>query len=184
MTVLGMWLGAGIFADLAVTRNFSTVDRFLVSPGSGTIASEIEKIGPERVRPILRRNAGEENNSIFEDWESAELAIAAVLIGLLFIGGKPSPQLLSMVGLMLAIVAVQRFYLSPQVADLGRQIADLSPKDPLNQRFWTFHGIYSGTEMAKLLIGLATAVYLSLRRKKEAEPAQTKETQLFVNMNG
>jgi hypothetical protein len=179
-----MWLGASVFADFAVTRNFATVDRFLTSPGSSGIANEIERIGPDRLRPILRRNAGEENNTIFEDWESAEFGIAAVLIGSLFLGGRPTPSVLSLVGIMLAIVAVQRFYLSPQVTDLGRQIADLSPKDPLNQRFWTFHGIYSGVEMAKLLLGIATAVYLSIRRKKETEPAASKEAQLVVNMNG
>ena len=184
MTILGMWLGAAIFADLAVTRNFRTVDRFLVSPGSGTIAGEIEKIGPERLRPILRRNAGEENNTIFEDWESAELAIGAVLIGLLFTGGRPTPQLLWLVGLMMAIVTIQRFYLSPQVTDLGRQIADLSPKDPLNTRFWTFHGIYSGAEIAKLLLGFTAAIYLSLRRRKEAETAPAKESPLVVKVNG
>jgi len=184
VAVLGIWLGAAIFADLAVTRNFRTVDRFLAAPGSGTTANEIEKIGADRLRPILRRNAGEENNAIFEDWETAELAIAAVLIGLLFAGGKPTPQLLSLVGLMFAIVAIQRFYLSPQVTDLGRQIADLSPKDPLNTRFWTFHGIYSGTEIAKLLLGIAAAVHLALRRKKEAELAPAKEAPLVVNMNG
>ena len=184
IVVLGVWLGAATFADLAVTRNFTTVDRFLASPGSVNIANEIGQIGRDRMRLILRRNAGEENNSIFEDWETAELAIAAVLIGLLFIDGKPAPQLALMILIMLAIVVVQRFYLSPEVTGLGRQMADLSPNDPLTSRFWMFHGIYSGAEIVKLVLGISAAVYLAIRREKEAEPASVREAPLVVNMNG
>ncbi|MDE3196144.1 MAG: hypothetical protein KGN84_07365 [Acidobacteriota bacterium] len=183
-TLLGIWLGAGVFADIAVTRNFTTVDRFLTAPGSTAAASEIQKIGAERLRPILRRNAGEENNGLFADWETAELAIGAAMLGLLFAGGKPAAPLAAMVGFMLAIVAAQRFYLSPLVTDLGRQIADLPPSDPLNARFWMFHGIYSGVELAKLLAGFIAAIYMCIRKKQETEQAIVKETPLVARLNG
>jgi hypothetical protein len=168
---LGGWLGAATFADFAVTQNFQTVDRFLSSPGSNATAMELQKIGAERERPILRRNAGEENGFLFEGWETAELAIGAVLIGLLLAGGKRSGLLLAPAVLMLVIVATQRFYLSPEVTGLGRRIADLSAADPrgpqLDSQFWTAHGIYSGLEIFKLLLGAFLAVLLVLPHKRD-----------------
>ncbi|HZL57306.1 MAG TPA: hypothetical protein VFC21_09505 [Bryobacteraceae bacterium] len=183
--VLGIWLGAATFADIAVTQNFDTVDRFLRSPGSSMTAIEIDKIGNERLRPVLRRNAGEENNFLFENWETAELAVAALIISLLFAGGKPSRLMLSLAFLMMFIVAVQRFYLSPEVAALGRRIADLPANDPLTARFWKAHGIYSGLEIGKLLLGAALAVRLSLRRRRDSERMMgTPETELIAGLNG
>jgi hypothetical protein len=173
--VLGGWLGAGTFADFAVTQNFETVDRFLRSPGSNVTAMELEKIGADRERPILRRNAGEENGFLFEEWETAELAIGAGIIGLLLVGGKRSGLLLSPAVLMVLIVAAQRFYLSPEVTDLGRRIADLSALDPrgpqLDSQFWTAHGVYSGLEIFKLLLGAFLAVLLVLPRKRDLDHA-------------
>jgi len=173
--VLGGWLGAATFADFAVTQNFQTVDRFLRSPGSNVTAMELQKIGADRERPILRRNAGEENGFLFQGWESAELIIGAAVIGLLLLGGKRSPLVLSPAILMLAIIAAQRFYLSPEVTDLGRRIADLSAADPsgaqLDSRFWMAHGLYSGLEIFKLLLGAFLAVLLVLPHKRDLSHA-------------
>ena len=164
--VVGIWLGAGIFADFAVIQNFDTVDRFLAAPGSVFSAAELGKIGRDRERALLRRNAGEENNYIFENWERAELILGLVLLVVLAFGGRPDKLMLSLALAMMVVVAVQHFYLSPTVTDLGRQIADLPPKHPLNDRFWMFHGIYSGVEILKLLIAAGLAVLLSINKSK------------------
>lgn len=165
--VLGAWLGAGVFADFAVVQNFATADRFLAAPGNILAATELAKIGRERERVMLRRNAGEENNFIFLNWERAELAIGAVLLGLLAFGGRPDKFTLGLTLAMLSIVAGQHFFLTPQVTDLGRRIADLPPNDPLNATFWLYHGVYSGVEILKLLLGGGLALRLSLRRAEK-----------------
>ena len=157
--VLGLWLGAGIFADISVTRNFSTIESFLANPGATATASEIDAIGREREREILRRNAAEENNGIFQDWERAELAIGGVLIALLALERAPVVDL-TMAGAMIAIVAVQTLALSPRIAALGRLIPSMPPGDPAVAHFWTMHGIYSGSEILKLLLGFALSLHL------------------------
>ncbi|HVW86313.1 MAG TPA: hypothetical protein VHB50_16615 [Bryobacteraceae bacterium] len=167
--LLGTWLGAGIFADIAVTQNFQTVDRFLATPGSATTTVELNQIGRARERVILRRNAGEENNFLFENWEWAELILGGALTAVLLFGERPNKWMLAAAGAMFLIVAVQRFWLTPEVTDLGRQIADLSPKDPLNAKFWTLHGIYSGIEILKLVIGAALAIRLVNRSKLDRD---------------
>jgi len=167
--LLGVWLGAGVFADIAVTQNFATVDRFLAAPGNILSATELTKIGRDRERVLLRRNAGEENNFIFENWERAEFFIGSALLFVLAFGGRPDKLMLGLTAAMLIVVAVQHFYLSPQVTDLGRRIADLPPKHPLNATFWMFHGIYSGVEIVKLLIGAGLAVRFSFRPKTDTD---------------
>ena len=165
--LLGLWLGAGIVTDVTVTTNFSTVDRFLQSPGSIATSIELNKIGRDRLREILRRNAGEENNYIFENFELAELGLGAVLFFVLLFGDRPQISMLAFTAVMEVIVGVQHFFLSPQITALGRQIVGLAKSTPEYQRFWMFHGIYSGSEILKLVIGIAFFLRLVIRQKPD-----------------
>jgi hypothetical protein len=180
--VLGLWLGAGIFADIAVTRNFNTVERFLANPGNASAASEIDAIGRDREREILRRNAAEENNGIFHDWERAEFAIGAALIALLALERAPVIDL-TIAGAMIAIVAVQAFALSPRIVALGRVIPSMPPGDPAVAHFWTMHGIYSGSEILKLILGFALALRLCVSTPV-AVAAPVGRVGLSMNRNG
>jgi hypothetical protein len=138
--VVGIWLGAGVFADIAVTQNFATVDRFLATR-TGDMNRPAERL-------FLRRNAGEENNFLFANWELAELGIGAALLLVVFRGGR---VLMGLTVAMLAIVCVQHFYLSPEITELGRQ-------EPVTAHFWMLHGIYSGIEILKLGLGAVLAL--------------------------
>jgi hypothetical protein len=165
--LLGVWLGAGIFADIAVTQNFQTVDRFLPAPGSVATSVELNRIGRDQARVILRRNAGEENNYIFENWERAEIVLGVCLLTTLFFGERPQKLMLAAALAMWLIVAVQHFVLSPEVTEMGRKMADLPDDMALSKRFWMFHGIYSGSEILKLLVGFGLCVRLCIRRKDD-----------------
>ena len=168
--LLGIWLGAGIFADFAVTRNFQHVEGFLADPGSVSTSIEMNRIGRWKERIIIRRYVGELNNSIFETWEWMELLLGTAVLVVLFID-RPNKWLLAGPVFMLAIVCAQRFYLTPQVVELGRKLADIPPnlvaKSPVNQTFWMFHGIYSGIEILKLLVGFALAARLAWKPKAD-----------------
>ncbi len=168
--LLGVWLGGSIFADIAVTQNFATVDRFLADPGNASAAIELGRIGRDRERVLLRRNAGEENNYIFLNWERTEFPIAFVLLLVLAFGGRPDKPMLGLNVLMLAVISAQHFILSPQITDLGRRIADipaaLLQQDPLNARFWMLHGFYSGSEILKLVLGFVLGGRLCALRKQ------------------
>ncbi len=180
--VLGLWLGAGIFADIAVTRNFNTVERFLANPGTASAANEIDAIGRDREREILRRNAAEENNGIFHDWERAELVIGAAVIALLALERAAAIDL-AIAAVMIAIVAVQTLALSPRISALGRLIPSMPPGDPAVAHFWTMHGIYSGSEILKLLFGFALSLRLCLTMPARAA-AFAGRTRFSVGPNG
>jgi hypothetical protein len=163
--LLGAWLGAAILTDIAVTQNFQTVDRFLATPGSVTTSLQLNQIGRAEERVILRRNAGEENNWIFLNWERVELALGGALFVVLLFGSRPNKLMLGFCAAMILIVTVQHFLLAPQIAEIGRGVDDLPPADPQVHKFWMLHGFYSGLDILKLLVGFAFAIRLTVRKK-------------------
>jgi hypothetical protein len=167
--LLGVWLGAGVFADIAVTQNFQAVDRFLQMPHDVNTAVTLNAVGRPLERRLLRRNAAEENNWIFENWERTELAIGAGLFMLLLFGERPDKMLLGLCVGMFALVMAEHFILTPQIIDLGRKIDDLPPKDPIVSKFWMLHGVYSGVDILKLLTGAFFAARMAIRRKADTE---------------
>lgn len=167
--LLGAWLGASIFADVAVTQNFQTVDRFLALPGNATTSRELNKVGRPEERMILRRNAAEENNWIFVNWERIELALGGVLFMLLLFGERPQKLHLFLCLLLIAIVAAEHFLLTDRIIDLGRRIDELPPNNPDAVKFWNLHGFYSGLDILKLVAGAFFAVQLATRRKLAAD---------------
>jgi hypothetical protein len=54
---------------------------------------------------------------------------------------------------MLASVAAQHFFLTPEITELGRH-------EPVTAHFWMLHGIYSGIEILKLALGAVLALVL------------------------
>jgi hypothetical protein len=168
--LLGAWVGAGIFTDLAVTQNFRAVDRFLASSQLNGPLNDMER-GRERI--VLRRNAAEENNWIFQNWERLEFAIGGVLLLLLLVGGKPGKSTLALGLALPAIVAAEHFLLTPRIIDLGRIVGDLPVTDPAARTFWMLHGFYGGLDILKILVGLGLAAILLIRPETEPEMART-----------
>jgi hypothetical protein len=167
--LLGVWLGASILTDIAVTQNFATVDRFLKSPGNIVTSLRLNQVGRDRARVLLRRNAGEENNWIFENWERVEMGLGTVFFLLLLFGERPQPLMLGLCLAMFAIVVGEHFLLTPPMIDLGRRIDDLPAADPAIKKFWTLHGFYSGLDILKMLIGFAFAVRLTVKPKQDKD---------------
>ncbi len=165
--LLGIWLGASILADVAVTQNFQTVDRFLQTPDSVSTSAALHDIPRDRMRFILRRNAAEENNWIFVNWERAEVVLGCLLFLLLLFGERPQIMLMALCAAMILIVGVEHFALTPTITDLGRRVDDLPVTDPGYKRFWLMHGLYSGLDILKMLMMAAFAARLVIKRKPD-----------------
>jgi hypothetical protein len=175
--LLGLWLGASILTDIAVTQNFQAVDRFLSAPGNPGTSAELNAIGRARERVILRRNAGEENNWIFLNWERTEFAIGGGLFLLLLLGDAPQKLPLALGIFLLAIVAAEHFALTPRITDLGRVVDGLPATAPEYKTFWTLHGLYSGLDILKMLAMLGWAARLATTRDSAAATAAERKLQ-------
>jgi hypothetical protein len=147
--------------------NFAAVDRFLAAPGGTSTVTEVNRVTRTTTRFLLRRNAAEENAWIFENWEWIQIFFAAAYFFLILLGDRHSEAALLMVLGMLAIVIIQRFYLSPEVISLGRELAETTniQDNAMDARFGLFHGLYSGSEILKLLLGLTLGIRLIFHRR-------------------
>src|SRR5882762_8209151 len=140
--LLGAWLAGCVFMDMVSTQNFRSVDHLLAAPPP-QIAERMQAMGGhDPARAFLRYQASELNRAYFDNWERAQIVLGAVL--------------------MLGLVLLMHFYLTPEITRLGRAIDFVSPGTPSpdRTRFWTFHGAYSACELAKLGLGTMLAVLL------------------------
>jgi hypothetical protein len=171
--LLGAWLAGSMFMDLVATQNFRSVDRLLTAPPA-QIAEQIQKLGGhDTARVFLRYQASELNRAYFQNWERGQIALGLTLFLVMLFGAFPNRPMLLLALLMLGIVLLMHFYLTPEITRLGRTIDFIPPaaSSPERSRFWKFHGAYSASELVKLGLGLGLT-YVLLRRRRKSEPAQ------------
>ena len=144
---------------MVATQNFRSVDRLLAEPRTAT--ARIEQMGRGEARALLRYQVSEQNRWYFETWETIQLALGAALLALAFAGLRQQRNIVLVVAAMVALLLVERFYLTPEIVRLGRLI-DFVPQEASSQQrdlFWRFHGAYSAIELTKLTLGF----FLSFR---------------------
>jgi hypothetical protein len=164
--VLGAWIAGSLFMVLVATQNFRSVDRLLAAPAQA--AAHVEKMGRDDARMFLRYQVSEQNRWYFETWEKVQLALGAALLAAMLRQGK---FLFAAAAVMFALLAVERFYITPEVVRLGRLI-DFVPQyvsTAERSTFWRFHGAYSGIELTKLALGLFLSGRLIFGRKRIAD---------------
>lgn len=166
--LLGAWLMGSVFMDVVATQNFRSVDLLLADPSLGASA-QIREMGPDQARVFLRHHAAEQNRAYFELWERVQLALGLVLFLVLLFGSAPSKLSLGLCVAMFVVVLAARLLLTPEIAKLGRStdfVLDTT-SSPERSRFRTFHGAYSGLELAKLGIGLTLTATLLFRGRRD-----------------
>jgi hypothetical protein len=164
--LLGGWLAVSLAVLLLATQNFRTVDRLLKSPPAEA-AQAIQNLGQAQAGALLRHAASEQNRSSSEAWEEVQLIWGGVLLLVMLWGKHRDLRGLLPAVLMLATVAVMHWFLTPEIARLGR-VVDFIPTDqpsPDRTRLWNFHVAYSTAEAVKLLLGAVQAGVLLLHRK-------------------
>jgi hypothetical protein len=159
--------------DMVATQNFRSVDRLLARP-SPAAAQQLNKLGPDAARVLLRHQVSEQNRWYFETWGLVETGMGAAILLVLLFGSTEKNFSLLLSLLMLLIVIVQRFVLTPQMVFLGRMI-DWIPVDrpsPERSRFWLLHSAFAGLELLNWGLGfvlMGKLVFRSRRRSKEQD---------------
>src|SRR5438132_8052076 len=125
--LLGLWLGGGLLMAWVATENFRSVDRLLAAP-SPAAAIQIQALGREGARSLLRYQVSEQNRWYFEIWESSQLILGAGFFSFLLFGSSEGKFSLLLLLLMFLIVAIQRLFMTPELTSLGRSF-DFIPGD-------------------------------------------------------
>jgi len=166
--LLGGWIGASLFMFVVATQNFRSVDRLLASP-AGLVAIEQSGLNRDPARMLLRYQVSEQNRWYFETWEQTQFALAGALLLAAMADLRGYRVGLLAGAVLVAILAAERWYLTPEIVRLGRAL-DFSPAAQASAertQFWRLHGAYSTLEVAKVLLLLGMSVGLVRRGREE-----------------
>lgn len=149
------------------TGNFRTVDRILESP-QPPVADLIQKLDAENARIFLRHLAGEQNRRHFDRWETIQLGLAVTLAVTLFFGVRANRLIMGACGLLLLLVIVQHWLITPELLLLGKSIEFVSGGEFSMDRvrFQSYHRTYSALEILKMALAAGLSVRLLIYRNR------------------
>jgi hypothetical protein len=168
--LLGGWLTGGLFMATVATQNFRSVDRLLAEPAAPAL-QQVDKLGRDSARTLLRYQVAEQNRFYFETWGIVETVIGFGLLLILLFGSTETNFTLLLALLMVLIAVIQRCVLTPEIVILGRVIDFVPATQPSPERshFWMMHATYSSIEVLKWALGCVLTARLLFRRKRMAE---------------
>src|SRR5215203_4160783 len=118
--VFGLWLAGGLFMAWVATQNFRSVDR-LLSHENPSATLRLNPLG-EEARAILRFQAAEQNRWYFRNWETVQLIVGSLFFFTMLFGSREDKFILLGALVLVLLVVLQRFFLTPEVTALGRMI--------------------------------------------------------------
>ena len=138
------------------------LDRLLTDAPQPRFNEVVAQVGDDVARDFLRYLSSELNRLFFQYWNYAQFLIGGVAIWLV-LGLPDGARLKWPLGVMLAILVVLTFVVTPPIISIGRGL-DFVPRDPPPASLATFgilHGAYTSLEMIKAAIGLWVGYRLS-----------------------
>ena len=162
--LLGLWLGSGVFMAWVASENFATVDRLLAQPAPAATL-RIKMLGKDEARLLLRYEASEQNRTYFEVWETIQVVLGAVFFFFLLFGTTEGRIALSLALVLVVLVLVQRFVLTPELQAIGKLLDFTGPLAMSGERgkFRVVHTSYVIVEVGKWAIQLVLAAILVAR---------------------
>ncbi len=136
-------------------QNMSNVDRILGSP-PGPVAKDIEDLGTDITRLLLRYQAAQMNRFLMESWGVAQVGLGAAILSAVLFTAHRSKFLIYATCVMVLIVIFQVTYVRPSMNALGRSFDFLPGTAAMRERdgYQSYATMYSAAEVIKLLIGL------------------------------
>jgi hypothetical protein len=155
MLLMGCWLTGTLAMAVVATQNFYTIDRLLEAQPNPVFQKDIEKLGADESRQLLRYLSSELNRLYFQYWNLAELVIGIATLWLavrLPEANAVKWHIVAMLGIVLFLTAV----ITPQVVSVGRAL-DFVPRDPPPPGLRTFgllHAAFTLLDVVKLILGI------------------------------
>jgi hypothetical protein len=158
---MAVWLTGTVATAVVATQNFYTIDRLLEAPAHPTFAADIEKLGHDATRDLLRYLSSELNRLYFQYWNIAQLAIGILTLWLVVkLPGADKPKWAIVA--MLAIVLFLTVLITPRILSVGRSI-DFVPRNPPPDGLRTFgllHAAYTVFDGIELILGILVTLWL------------------------
>ena len=156
LALVSVWIAWTLFMWFAATRSFRTVDRVLTHP-EPQFAQMLKPLGHDASRAVLGYFASEVNATTFRAYGMAQILLGLAVAVLLGLQTPRDNTSFVLICVMLAVTLILAVVVAPQIASLGKTL-DINPSPAAIPRFWMLHGVYTGLDGIKLLLGIAVVV--------------------------
>ena len=165
--LLGIWLSGSLFMMGVAIQNLNGVDELLKSPDPAA-NQYIKVLGTDSARTLLLHQVSELNRFYYQNWEVAQLCIGIVVALTLLFATNGDKLYMGGTGLLLLIVIVEHWLITPQMITFGKVIDFIPPEAPSVERikFWRFQNAYMVLEAVKLIFLLAVSGRLLVIRSR------------------
>src|SRR5437667_10511275 len=158
---MGVCLTGTVAMAVVATENFFTIDRMLEAKPNPAFATDVEKLGHDAARELLRYLSSELNRLYFQYWNVAQLAVGILALWLVVKlpgADKSKWGIVWMLGIVLFLTVL----ITPFILSVGRSI-DFVPRDPPPDGLRTFgllHATYTVFDGLQLILGALVTHWL------------------------
>ena len=155
--LLGGWSAATLFMWQTAIKNFAVAEAVQRSNDAG-LRSAVGDLPTESFRLVARHQASEVNRLFFRGWGWIQLPVAVAACLLAWRRPRFGWFVPGTTVAMLLIAVFLSAYVVPETIRLGRlmDFAGQAELPDVRSRFWTLHHTYTGLDMLKFVLGLAS----------------------------
>src|SRR3989442_6742207 len=106
---MGVWLTGTVAMAVVATENFFTIERLIDAKPNPAFAADVEKLGHDATRELLRYLSSELNRLYFQYWNVAQLAVGIVALWFVIklpAANRPKWGILGMLAIALLLTAL------------------------------------------------------------------------------
>lgn len=147
-------IGMLLFGFVA-SQSLANVDRILSSPPA-PVAKNVDDLGSDAARLLLKYQAAELNRFLFEAWGVAQIGLGAAILSAMVFTAHRNKLLIGLALFMAVASLFQAAYIRPYMNALGRSFDFLPLTAAARERenFDSYYVMYSVAEVMKLMAGL------------------------------
>ena len=151
--LLGAWILGILIFSFVNTQSFANVERIMNNP-PGPVAKDIEDLGQDITRLMMRYQASELTRFFLEVWGVAQIGIGLALLSSALFTAHRSKFIMYATGGMILLVILQVGYIVPSMAAISKSFDFLPPAAAPRERdiYASYHVMYSTAEALKLII--------------------------------
>jgi len=164
--ILGMWLAAGIAVAWLEREDLQTIQDVLSQPDPA-VAERVRALGAHETYLLMGHVAAEQRQRTIRSWEDVQLVLGLGFFFFLLFGTREGKLPLAMALLLVGIVLLERFLLTPEALSLAR-IASFAAGASSGEavRRMVLSSAHEGFEIAKWMVEATLAAVLVLRRNQ------------------
>jgi hypothetical protein len=164
--ILGMWLAAGITVAWLEREDFQTIQDVLAQPDPA-VGERMKALGAHETFLLMEHVTAEQRQRTIRTWENVELLFGLGFFFFLLFGTREGKLPLAMALLLVGMVVLERFLLTPEALALAR-IASFKAGRASGEavRRIVLSSTHEGFEITKWMVEAALATVLVLRRNQ------------------